>query len=181
MCVSRDELAVGGRSLLTSLTARVHGSGTQVSKGDADARRVSRAATHVAIIAAFIFLVSGCSAGDRGAPMAGALLRITERDFRISAQKLVSSPDVLLVVHNKGPDAHELIVVRAPNSHLPLRLDGLTVDEDALKRATVGVLEPGAPGSVRRLLVHLPPGRYMLICNMAGHFLGGMHTVLVVE
>jgi len=71
--------------------------------------------------------------------------------------------------------------VRARSSHLPLRPDGVTVDEEALERATVGVLEPGAPGSVRHLRVHLRPGRYMLICNMSGHFLGGMHTELVVR
>jgi uncharacterized cupredoxin-like copper-binding protein len=109
------------------------------------------------------------------------VVRVTERDFRISARKLVSSRDVRLVVHNRGPDAHELIVVRARNSHLPLRPDGSTVDEDALERATVGILEPGAPGSVRQLRLHLRPGRYMLICNMSGHFLGGMHTQLVVQ
>jgi uncharacterized cupredoxin-like copper-binding protein len=109
------------------------------------------------------------------------VLRVNERDFRISARKVVSSPDVRLVVHNKGPDAHELIVVRARDSHLPLRTDGSTVDEDALKRATVGVLEPGEPGSVRQLLLHLSPGRYILICNMSGHFLGGMHTQLLVQ
>jgi uncharacterized cupredoxin-like copper-binding protein len=29
--------------------------------------------------------------------------------------------------------------------------------------------------------VHLTPGRYVLYCNMSGHFLGGMHTLLVVR
>lgn len=109
------------------------------------------------------------------------MLRVTERDFHISAPKRVSSNVVRLSVHNRGPDEHELIVVRAQNAHLPLRPDGATVDEEALERATVGVLEPGAPGSVRQLLLHLPPGRYVLICNMSGHFLGGMHTELVVQ
>ena len=113
--------------------------------------------------------------------MAGTVLRVTERDFRISARTLVSSRDIRLVVHNRGPDAHELIVVRARSSHLPLRPDGTTVDEDALERATVGALKPGAPGSVRQLLVHLHPNRYILICNMSGHFLNGMHRELVVQ
>ena len=142
---------------------------------------MSRALTGAAIIAAFLFVVTGCSAGQHRAPAAGTVLRVTERDFRISARELVFSRDVQLVVHNRGPDAHELIVVRARSSHLPLRPDGVTVDEEALERATVGVLEPGAPGSVRQLLVHLRPGRYMLICNMSGHFLGGMHRELVVQ
>ena len=85
------------------------------------------------------------------------------------------------MVHNKGPEAHELLVVRATSSHLPLRPDGLTVDEETLKRAIVGVLEPGSPGSVRQLLLHLRPGRYIVFCNMSGHFLAGMHRELVVQ
>ncbi len=146
-----------------------------------DLRRVSRALTRVAIVAASLLVVGGCSGDQHGTPIAGTVLRVTERDFHISAPKQVSSNIVRLSVHNRGPDAHELIVVRAQNAHLPLRPDGSTVDEEALERATVGVLEPGAPGSVRQLLLHLPPGRYVLICNMSGHFLGGMHTELVVQ
>ena len=42
-------------------------------------------------------------------------------------------------------------------------------------------LEPGQPGSVRELALHLRPGRYVLLCNMSGHYLGGMHTELVVS
>jgi uncharacterized cupredoxin-like copper-binding protein len=142
---------------------------------------VPRALTRVAIVAASLFITGGCSAGQHGPSTAGAVLRVTEGDFHIKAPKRVSSSDVRLLVHNRGPDAHELIVLRARNSHLPLRPDGTTVDEEALERATVGILESGAPGSVRQLLLHLPPGRYVLICNMSGHFLGGMHTELVVQ
>ena len=65
-------------------------------------------------------------------------------------------------------------------AHLPLRTDGVTVDEDALQPATVGALEPGLPGSVRMLRLDLTPGHYEIFCNMAGHYLGGMHTELTV-
>ena len=66
------------------------------------------------------------------------------------------------------------------DSSLPRRADGITIDEDALEAANVGALEPGAPGSVRELRLHLSPGRYEMFCNMAGHYFGGMHTELVV-
>jgi uncharacterized cupredoxin-like copper-binding protein len=84
-------------------------------------------------------------------------------------------------VKNRGPDDHELIVVRADDGRLPLRGDGLTVDEEALERSAAGVLEPGDPGSLRTLDVHLVRGRYVLFCNMSGHYLGGMRAVLVVR
>jgi uncharacterized cupredoxin-like copper-binding protein len=87
-----------------------------------------------------------------------------------------------LTVRNGGPDAHELIVARVGGgAPLPLRRDGLTVDEERIQAATVGKLEPGAPKSVREVTVHLTPGRYVLFCNMYGHYRGGMHSELVVN
>jgi uncharacterized cupredoxin-like copper-binding protein len=57
----------------------------------------------------------------------------------------------------------------------------MTVNEEAVARVTVATLEPGAPGGVRDIQVKLFPGRYVLFCNMSGHFMGGMHTPLVVN
>ena len=119
---------------------------------------------------------SGCGSGGHEA---GAVVRVTERDFRISAPRHVRSGDLLLSVRNRGPDAHELIVVRE-GSRLPLRRDGSTVSEERLEPVIVGTLEPGQPGSSRKLRLHLAPGHYQLFCNMSGHYLGGMHTKLVV-
>jgi len=113
-------------------------------------------------------------------------VRVNERDFAISASpKVLQAGDVVFRDDNHGPDAHELIVVRAPGTsgvvHLPFRSDGLTVSEERLKRAIVGALEPGEEGSVRELYVKLAPGRYVLFCNMAGHFMAGMATVVTVQ
>jgi uncharacterized cupredoxin-like copper-binding protein len=126
-----------------------------------------------------VALVSSCSSGSSDRAKAGPLVRVTERDFRITiAPAKVSAGEVRLLLHNKGPDAHELIMVRASHSRLPLRTDGLTVDEEAL--ASVETVEPQSPGTVHELLLHLKPGRYELFCNMAGHYLGGMRAQLVV-
>ena len=38
-----------------------------------------------------------------------------------------------------------------------------------------------APGAVRTLHLKLAPGRYIFFCNMAGHYLGGMHHEVVVQ
>jgi uncharacterized cupredoxin-like copper-binding protein len=50
-----------------------------------------------------------------------------------------------------------------------------------LQKRELGELEPCAPGSVQTLRLHLAPGRYVFFCNMAGHFLGGMHAEVVVQ
>ena len=127
---------------------------------------------------------AGCSAGQAGTRAAGTVLRVNEWDFGIKAPKHVTAGDYRLSVKNKGPDAHELIVVREQSGQLPLRPDGVTVDEELLEPDTLGTLEPGEPGDpggLRDLEVHLAPGRYVLFCNMSGHYLGGMHANLVVR
>ena len=122
----------------------------------------------------------GCSNDHPNGHVDKAPFRVTERDFRISAPKRVSAGNFEVSVHNKGPDDHEFILVRLRGKSLPLRPDGLTVDEDAIEDATAGALEPSEVG-VRDLRVHLKPGRYELLCNMYGHYAGGMHTKLVVS
>jgi uncharacterized cupredoxin-like copper-binding protein len=107
--------------------------------------------------------------------------RVTERDFHISAPKRVARGDLTLTIRNNGPDQHELIIVRTDRARLPLRSDGLTVNEETLQKWTIETLVPSPAGDVHRLHLHLAPGRYVLFCNMAGHYLGGMHTTLVVR
>ncbi len=108
------------------------------------------------------------------------MIQVTERDFHISAPAEVSTGNLSLRVKNEGPDSHEFIIVRI-NGKLPLRADGLTVNEEALQSDNVGTLEPGEPGTVRDLRLHLTPGTYQFFCNMAGHYMAGMHGSLVVQ
>jgi uncharacterized cupredoxin-like copper-binding protein len=129
-------------------------------------------------VAALAMALGGCGTGVH---TAARRVAVTERDFHIGAPAEVAAGLADLSVHNTGPDSHELIVVREGGSRVPMRADGITVDEDTLKPVTVGTLEPADPGARRHLLVRLKPGRYVLFCNMAGHFRGGMHTDLVVR
>jgi uncharacterized cupredoxin-like copper-binding protein len=139
-----------------------------------------RRASVLGACVAFGVLAAGC-AGSQALSAAGTVIQVNERDFAISAPRHVAAGTVTLRVKNQGPDAHELIVVRSRNGRLPFRGDDLTVDEDAVERATLGALEPGAPGGSRELHLHLRPGRYVLFCNMSGHYLGGMRSVLEVR
>jgi uncharacterized cupredoxin-like copper-binding protein len=143
-------------------------------------RQLSSRAGRLSVIALIVLLASACSGSARTALATRTLVRVSERDFHISATPNHVTPgNVLLVVRNAGPDTHELIVVRS-HSRLPLRVDGLTVDEDALSALTVASLDGAGPGSQRQLHLQLARGRYELFCNMAGHFMAGMHAELVV-
>ena len=126
-----------------------------------------------AALAAFVLLaLAGCGGtSHRALPV----LSITERDFHISVPQLVPSGDLRLVLTNKGPVSHELLIIHAVHGRLPVNADGFTIDEDALQKQLVTYIEPAGPG-VRHFVVHLTPGRYIVFCNMAGHAASGMQT-----
>ena len=142
-------------------------------------RRLSSWLGRLTLVVLPVLLVVGCAGNEAVSRASDSLVRISERDFRlVVAPGHIRAGEAELVVRNQGPDTHELIIVRARRSQLPLRLDGLTVDEEALR--AVATVEGVAPKGVGRVRLHLAPGRYELFCNMAGHFMAGMHSELVV-
>ena len=125
--------------------------------------------------------LAGCSSGSSHSASRAQTVQVKEKDFRILVAPLrVRAGTVRLAVHNEGPDTHELLIVRTSHGDLPLRSDGLTINEEAVEHTTVAVMEGRDPGHTEHLLVHLKPGRYELFCNMAGHYLGGMRAFLDV-
>jgi hypothetical protein len=142
-------------------------------------RRLSSWLGRLTLVVLPVLVVVGCADSDTGSRVSGSLVHVSVKDFRI-----VVTPDHIpageteLVVRNQGPDTHELIIVPLRRSRLPLRLDGLTVDEEALR--AIATVEGVSPKGVGRVRLHLAPGRYELFCNMAGHFMAGMHNKLVV-
>lgn len=80
-------------------------------------------------------------------------------------------------VTNSSTDTiHEMIVMYMadPTQPLPYVTAEQKVDEDkAGDKGEVSELDPGASGT---LTVVLKPGKYLLICNIPGHFAAGMWT-----
>jgi hypothetical protein len=133
-----------------------------------------------AILALGVLGLSGCAIDGSQKAAGQPTVRVTEKDFRISAPHRLPPGEVNLSVTNRGPDAHELIVVRKRARRLPVSPDGLNIDEDKIESAEVGVLEPADPG-VRRLEFNLRPGTYVMFCNMSGHYRAGMHHTVEVH
>ena len=128
-------------------------------------------------MAAAGLLGAGCGGSShRALPV----VPITERDFKIQAPHLVPAGEVRVVITNKGPVSHELLIVHASRHRLKTPPDGFTIDEDAIQRRLVGSVEAAGPGT-RDLIVDLTPGRYLVFCNMAGHEASGMLTSFVVR
>jgi uncharacterized cupredoxin-like copper-binding protein len=130
--------------------------------------------------AALACLVTACGS-RRAAGPPPSLVRVRESDYRIVLRPArVHAGRVRIRVDNLGPANHELILVHALRTGLPIRTDGLTVNEETVQPDEVAALEPAVPGTVRYLNLDLPKGDYEVFCNMAGHYMGGMRAFLVV-
>jgi uncharacterized cupredoxin-like copper-binding protein len=123
--------------------------------------------------------LAGCGE-SRASARAGRTIDVTEHDFHIEAPTRLAAGLYSIHIANDGATDHELIIAPTQNGSLPLRPDGLTVDEESVESSEPGSLEPGGPGARRVLKVNLAPGRYVFFCNMEGHFMAGMHHEVVV-
>jgi len=150
-------------------------------------RALCQSAAFVGI--ALSVLAIGCGEKEGGKATSAHAVRVTLRDFHIKAPKRIPAGDVTFSIWNKGPNDHELLLVKEPESQTgseegedetPLRRDGLTVDEDKLGSSLVAALEPEKPG-MSTLRANLKPGRYELFCNMAGHYFAGMEAGIEVQ
>jgi uncharacterized cupredoxin-like copper-binding protein len=131
----------------------------------------------------------GCGDKEGDETSSSRVVPVTLRDFHIKAPKRIPTGAVTFSINNKGPDDHELLLVKEPDSQAegedteeetPLRQDGLTVDEDKLGSSLVAALEPEEPGT-STLRANLKPGRYEMFCNMAGHYFAGMEAGFEVQ
>jgi uncharacterized cupredoxin-like copper-binding protein len=109
---------------------------------------------------------------------------ITEHDFAL-APSVASAPGGLIdfTVHNLGPSQHELLIFRTdlPPDKLPLGSDG-RVDESSDNVPKVFDSGNNIPvDGTQTFNTALTPGRYVLVCNLPGHYLAGMHVAFVVN
>jgi uncharacterized cupredoxin-like copper-binding protein len=85
----------------------------------------------------------------------------------------VRAGKVTFVAKNVGQVPHELMVER-----MPIKMDGpMQPNEDAAQ----GMIPDMDPGKSGRMTMHLTPGKYMLFCNVTGHYAAGQHMVFTVR
>jgi uncharacterized cupredoxin-like copper-binding protein len=106
------------------------------------------------------------------------------RDFGIKVSRhSVRAGLVVLHVTNDGPSTHEINVdlSRYQAGKIPLQRDGLTAAEDARGLHRIDSIEQVNLHRTEDLTLDLKPGRYVLWCNLEGHYLGGMHETFDVR
>lgn len=86
---------------------------------------------------------------------------------------------VTFAANNEGKVGHEMVVIKTDTKagDLPYK-NGEASEEGAAGEIGEDDLEVG---ETSKLTLDLQPGHYALICNLPGHFKGGMYTDFVVS
>jgi uncharacterized cupredoxin-like copper-binding protein len=146
-------------------------------------RPLPRAALSACVLAILLVLgLAGCSTPSSSAM--GSRIDVTMHDFGIKVSRhFVRAGKVVLHVTNDGPSTHEINVDLTPYQagKIPLKRDGLTAAEDASGLHRIDSIEQVNLHRTEDLTLDLKPGRYVLWCNLEGHYLGGMHQTFDVR
>lgn len=102
--------------------------------------------------------------------------------------RTVPAGEVSLMVYNRGFVAHEAVVMPLNTDQAagqrPIGPDGKIDESGSLGEASrtcgAGEGEGIAPGTLGWTTLTLAPGRYEVLCNIAGHYRWGMYTELDV-
>ena len=126
--------------------------------------------------------MGGSMMGQRSAMMYGAAMRLSADHSTVPHGK------VSFLVTNAGTINHEMVILPLADSQTvgarPVSGDA-RIDEagslgEASKTGGVGAGDGIEPGAFSWVTVTLAPGRYELVCNIAGHYAAGMSTQLTV-
>ena len=84
------------------------------------------------------------------------------------------------VTNTSKDTVHEVVILPYKDGQpLPYSDKDMRIDEEAAgHRGEVSELQPGKSGSVT---LDLKPGKYLLVCNIAGHYMNGMWEIVTLK
>ena len=116
-----------------------------------------------------------------GMGMAGAKMSDATMGIKLSANAVAAGKVTFEVTNNSKDIIHEMVIalVQSGNDRLPFAAAEDKVDEERISDlGEVSELDPGKSGS---LTLDLKPGKYVLLCNVPGHYMNGMWALLTVK
>ena len=142
------------------------------------------------VLVGVALVVAGCGGGDDEtttgsgttttveAEKQATTLPISMTEFKFTpANPELARGKIEITATNKGKTPHELILLKTDRDagKLPKRGDGVSV------RHSVGQIPPLVPGESAPHTFDLKPGRYVMVCNIPGHYDAGMYGTLTVR
>ena len=143
-----------------------------------EARRVRAGALAIAVTLGVLAGAGGAGAAPaRDATASATRIKVVLTEWKLVPSVVRVSPGAItFVVRNMGKIPHELAIVRTGRHHHLLPMTGGQASETGL----AGEIEEFRPGETRRLTVTLAPGKYVLLCNLPGHYGAGQYAALRV-
>jgi uncharacterized cupredoxin-like copper-binding protein len=129
----------------------------------------------VAVFAAVIAAVALASTSSA----ASKSTTVTLSEFKISpSPKSASAGKVTFNVKNSGDMEHEMVVIKTSTAASKLKVGS---NNRVSEKGSVGEVEDLASGKSKKLTLNLKKGHYVLICNIPGHYKGGMRADFTVK
>ena len=105
----------------------------------------------------------------------GAAVSVSLVEWKlVPGQVTVRAGRVTFVVRNAGTMDHEFVVLRTDRHHHSLKVKG----GKAVETGRVGEIPRIPSGTSKRITLKVPPGRYVMLCNMLGHYQAGQYAAL---
>jgi uncharacterized cupredoxin-like copper-binding protein len=150
----------------------------------------------LALVAIAAILIAGCGGGDdtttttenesaTAAPGGGATLEIKMGDFFFAPSNATAQAGATTIeAPNEGSVEHELVLFKTnmDPAKLPTEASG-GVDEEKMDQIAEegGEVPDVEAGETKSGKFHLTPGKYVMFCNLPGHYAQGMYGTLTVS
>jgi uncharacterized cupredoxin-like copper-binding protein len=133
----------------------------------------------VIVLAVLVIVASACAASPSDtSEVPGLYVDISDYKL-VTDHPSIAAGHVVFGIRNHAAMLHELKVIKTDLAPDQLPIDGATAK--AKEDGKVGELLNIAGGASRKLVLELTPGKYVLICNIAGHYQLGMRIGLEVQ
>ena len=109
---------------------------------------------------------------------AAGTVRVSIADFKIKPAKRSTAPGrTTFSVKNRDPMVHELVIIKTTRKAGDLPVSGGVASE----KGKVGAARNIGHNQTKTVTVNLKKGHYALICNIPGHYQGGMFADFTVR
>ncbi len=106
--------------------------------------------------------------------LVGTTVKVTLKEFSVAASpKTAKRGNIKFAVHNAGKLAHSFVVVRTKLAPGKLQVKGNRVNLTKLN--VIGKIRSIKPGKSSSLSAKLAAGKYVLFCNLPGHYKAGQY------
>lgn len=123
----------------------------------------------------FLVTVTGCNVSP-----APPTTDIVLSEWTLAAPDLLAGGEQIWSMKNAGVLLHEVLIIRTALDPAELPTSNGIVELDQITGTLIAEVAEVTPDRIVDAPITLEPGRYVLICNLPGHYQSGMSSALTV-